>query len=104
MVVLVFALNYPIAEFLHPQSIDWDANNFCRYNIYAVVIALFAYISSLEYTKFSNMVLTIGIAFCLSDVIDRIIFNEPLFKLISDTIMILSTTIIAIYKYVRNRS
>lgn len=99
--VLIFALNYQIAEFIHPESIDWDANNFCRYNLYAVIIALFAYISTLEITKFSTMVLTIGIGFCLSDVLDRMLFNETHFKLIGDTIMILSTTIIAVYKYVR---
>ena len=99
LAVLLFALNYPIAEFLHPQNIDWDANNFCRYNIYAVLIALFAYISSLEYTKFSKMVLTIGLGFCLSDVVDRLLFNETNFKLIGDSIMILTTTTIAIWKY-----
>lgn len=97
--VLIFALNYQIAEFIHPESIDWDANNFCRYDIYAIVIALFAIINTFEFTKFSKMILTIGVGFCISDVMDRLLFKETNFKLIGDTIMILSTTIIAIWKY-----
>ncbi|WP_298838835.1 hypothetical protein [uncultured Clostridium sp.] len=102
--VLLFALNYNIANYILPYSINYDGCTAIRYNIYALVIALFSICSLLEQTKFSKMILTIGIGFCVSDVIDRFIFNETDFKLIGDSIMILATIITALYKYVNSGS
>jgi len=98
LAVSLFALNYPIADYILPYSVDYDGCTAVRFNIYALSILCFAICSKLSHTTFSKTILTIGIGFCASDCIDRFIFNETHFKKLADTIMILTTTIFAIWK------
>lgn len=73
--VLLFSLNYPIAEYLSPQSLDWDKNIYTRFDIYALIMALYCCLTQVKHNKYSKFILSIGLGFCIGDVLDRFVFH-----------------------------
>lgn len=102
LVVLLFLLNYPIAEWLAPWNKDPDQNLSIRFNEYALIICGVFLISQNKQTRFSTAVLQIGVGLCLGDVLDRFIFDVTNFQW-NDVLTIIISVSTSYYKnyYVR---
>lgn len=96
LAVSLFALNYPIADYILPYSVDYDGCTAVRLNIYALSILCYAICSKLIQTKFSKMMLTMGIGFSMSDCIDRFYYKDANFHLGADITMVIITGLFAI--------
>lgn len=108
MTVLLFCLNYPIAEYLSPQDINWDKNVYTRFDIYALIMMLYCVLSHVKHNEYSKFILFIGLGFCIGDVVDRFIFRNADFH-ISDILGMLLSLYISYKKeihayYVSRRS
>lgn len=74
--VLLFCFNYPISEYLSPQDVDWDKNIYTRFDIYALIMMMYCGLSQVNHNKYSKFILSIGLGFCIGDVIDRFGFHH----------------------------
>lgn len=94
--VLLFCFNYQICCIVHPFNIDawWSL----KQNIYNSIIAICFYLAGMKATGFNKLILEIGIGFCVSNCIDRLLFNVTTFEF-ADIVMISATLIISTYRY-----
>jgi len=99
LAVALFALNYPIADHILSYSVDHDGCTAIRFSIYALSILSYAICSKLEQTKFSKMMLTIGIGFSVSDCVDRFYYKDANFHLVADITMVVITGLFAVLEY-----
>lgn len=97
--VLLFALNYPIAEYLAPWDVSPDVNLGVRFNIYALVIASCFILTSVKHTKWSKLILSIGIGLCIGDVSDRYIFDITKFQW-NDIVVLVSSIFFSFKKHI----
>lgn len=96
--VLAFIFNYLIAEALYPWDENPDSNLAARFNIYALILLAGFSINLMDHTRFSKFVISIGIGLCISDVLDRFVFDNTSFQW-NDITMIILTLITSYYKY-----
>jgi hypothetical protein len=104
LALLLFLANYPLAEYLYPQNIQYDSNISFRFNEYAIIIMFTLLAAKNTQSRFSGFMLSMLIGLSVSDVVDRLWFNITDFRW-NDLLMILATIYFS-YKdnYVRNRS
>lgn len=102
--VVLFILNYPIAEYLAPWDINPDNNLAVRFNIYAIIMLICSILTIMEHNKWSRFFVSILIGLCIGDVLDRFFFDCTVFMW-NDIIMIIITILTSFYKhvYVRQR-
>lgn len=100
-VVLLFVSNKYICDFFYTDLTEWWT---LRLNLYAVLFGLVLIISTMDgKSTFISFVLSIGVGFSISDIVDRLYFNINVFQP-NDIIMIFLTVIISyITYYVRRK-
>ncbi len=101
IVLILFVGNYKICDYFY--STDIESWWILRTKIYSIMFVLFWQMAIFETKGIARLILSIGLGFSFSDVIDRIIFNNTNFTR-SDIFMILITITFANIDYVRNRS
>lgn len=97
--VLLFGLNYPIAEFLAPWDIDPDKNLSIRFNIYAMVMVFCFILTMAKLSPWCKFILSIGIGICVSDVLDRFVFDVTIFQW-NDIVMLVLTILLSYKKHI----
>lgn len=101
--VLLFVCNKYICDYVCGDE-DLTTWWTLRLNLYAVLIGLVFIISTINIsTKFIGFVLSVGVGFCISDIIDRLYFDINKFTA-HDIIMIIITIALSYYNtYVRRK-
>lgn len=89
---------YPLAFEDNEQAIKFTDLRYALYAIFGIMCYIIAELKYDKYPKITKFVLDIGIGFCVSDIIDRFIFNIYTFQK-EDIIMIFITISIATYYY-----
>lgn len=94
LAVCLFCLNYQICELVYSDNIDkwWGL----KQNIYNVIIAICFYLSKNKTQGLLKFVLDVGMGFCVSNCIDRIVFDVTTFTH-EDVFMIVLTILISYY-------
>ena len=98
--IILFISSYQICDFFYYNDEIKDLKKWwsLRSNIYAIIVMIIFYASLINAKGFLKLILSIGVGFCFSDVIDRLFFNSLEFDY-KDIIMIILTICISIYKY-----
>lgn len=99
LAVCLFVSNKHICDLVHGDDLDnwWPL----RMNLYAVLFALIFIISNIDgKNKFINFIISIGIGFAISDVIDRIYFDINTFTT-EDIVMIVIIIALSYYTHVK---
>ena len=88
LTIILFCFNYQICEYLYPKDLKlwWGLKS----NIYAVIVALTFYSSSIDTKGVVKLILSIGVGLAVSNVIDKVFFNVLDFRY-NDIIMIVLT-------------
>lgn len=108
--VILFILNYPICDLFYPgeDELSIDKWNMLNVDIDRLVIVLAflnleLYIQYLEINKWYKFFVYLGVGFTSADVIDRWIFHQRKFILITDCIMIILVLIYGYRKHLKNK-
>lgn len=96
LTVLLFTANFQLCELFYRNDIEswWD----CRNNISALAYTCALISFNSERTKINLFLMSVGVGFSISDVIDRMVFSCTEFTF-SDLLMI---TITIYYSYKNN--
>jgi hypothetical protein len=103
LAILLFVLNYQICDyFYYNEEIKdikkwWDLKS----NIYAVIMVFIFYGSILGSKGQLRFILSLGLGFCVSNVIDKVFFNVLEFRY-NDTLMIILTICASLLDYLQN--
>tara|TARA_R110000796_G_C14191555_1_gene390569 strand:- start:69 stop:422 length:354 start_codon:yes stop_codon:yes gene_type:complete len=102
--IILFLSNYQICDFFYYNNEIKDIQKWwgLRSNITSITIMLVFYASLIDSKGVLKLILSIGVGFCFSDVIDRIFFSILDFNY-KDTLMIILTICISLYKYLDER-
>ncbi len=100
IVVLLFPFNYLICDLIYDWNEHWDKNLSLRFNIYSIMFLILFILAKNDKTNFSNFILSIGIGFSLSDVVDRCFFDKTVFDW-KDILMIVLTLFFSYKNYDR---
>ena len=94
--LLLFIANYPLAEYLYPQNIQYDENIAFRFNEYALIIMFTLLAAKNVQSRFSGFMLSMLIGLSVSDMVDRLWFDITCFRL--NDLLMLAVTIFLSYK------
>ena len=103
LAILLFVLNYQICDyFYYNEEIKdikkwWDLKS----NIYAVIMVFVFYSSILGAKGKLRFILSLGVGFCISNVIDKVFFNVLEFRY-NDIFMIVLTICASLLDYLQN--
>ena len=104
LAILLFSFNYNICNFFYYNNEVKDLYKWwdLKSNIYAVIMALMFYASSIGEKGKLKFILNIGIGFTISNVIDKVYFNVLVFNE-NDIIMIILTVCFAVLGFLKDR-
>ena len=102
--IILFVSSYKICDFFYYNDDVKDLNKWwdLKSNIYAVIMSLIFYASSIKSKGFLKFILNIGVGFAISNVIDKIFFNVLVFNE-NDIIMIILTVCFSVLNYLKDR-
>tara|TARA_R110000764_G_C10960662_1_gene378184 strand:+ start:170 stop:529 length:360 start_codon:yes stop_codon:yes gene_type:complete len=101
--ILLFVLSYSICDLFYYNEEIKDIKKWwnLRSNIYAIIIMLVFYASLIGTKGALKLILSVGVGFCISNVIDKVFFDVLRFNY-KDIIMIILTICISTYNYLSN--
>ena len=100
LAILLFVSNYQICDLFYYNEDFKDIKKWwcLRSNISAVIMMLIFYASLIKTKGVLRLILSIGLGFCVSNVIDKVFFNVLSFNY-NDIIMIILTFCLSFYRY-----
>jgi hypothetical protein len=103
LAILLFSFSYNICNYFYYNDEIKDISKWwgLKSNIYAVIMMLIFYASLINTKGVLKLILSIGVGFCVSNVIDKVFFNVLQFNY-NDIIMIILTLCISFYQYLQN--
>lgn len=101
--ILLFVFNYQICDYFYYVDGVLDRKGWwsLKSNIYAVIIGLVFLASHIEARGVKRLILSVGIGFTISNVIDKCFFNVLEFRY-NDIIMIIITIAFALIDFLKN--
>jgi hypothetical protein len=98
--ILLFVFNYDICDLFYPTDSKMDIRGwwFLKSNIYAVIVALSFLAANIGQKGILRFILSIGIGFAISNVIDKWYFDVREFTT-ADIYMIIVTVLISGYDW-----
>lgn len=103
LAIFLFVSNYQICDYYYYNDEIQDLNKWwdLKCNIYAIII-MFVFLASLINSKgFLKFILSIGVGFCISNVIDKVFFNVLEFRY-NDILMIILTFCFSYLDFLKN--
>lgn len=102
LAILLFVSSYSICDYFYYNDDIKDIGKWwgLKSNIYAIIIALTFYASSINVKGVSRLVLNIGVGMALSNVIDKCFFNVLDFNY-NDIIMVMLTVLLSTLNYLK---
>lgn len=103
LAILLFCFNYQICDFFYYNDEVKDIKKWwgLKSNIYAIIMMLIFYASLINSKGVLRFILSIGIGFAMSNVIDKVFFNVLEFRY-NDIVMIILTICFASLDYFKN--
>lgn len=99
--IVIFAFNFKICEFFyHNDLTSWW---FLKSDLLAISFCLALLASRVRTSGMTRIVISLGVGWSISDVIDRVCFNVRYFTWV-DMVMIVLTIIYASYEYYKYRN
>lgn len=104
LAILLFCFNYQICDYFYYNDNVKDLKKWwgLKSNIYAVIMGIIFYASSINTKGILRLVLNIGIGLTVSNVIDKVLFNVLVFTY-NDIIMIILTLCFSFINYFKNK-
>lgn len=104
LAVILFVSNYQICDFFYYNDEIKDLKKWwgLKSNIYAIILMIVFYASSIKQKGILKLVLNIGVGFTISNVIDKVFFNVLEFRY-NDVIMIILTLCFALLDYLKEK-
>ena len=102
--IILIVCNYSICDYFYYNDEIKNIKNWWKLKsiIYGIIIMLLFYASRINTKGLLKFVLSVGLGFCISNVIDKVFFNVLEFRY-NDIIMIILTFCFATLDYLKNR-
>lgn len=102
LIIILFVSSYNICDYFYYNDEVKDVKLWwgLKSNIYAIIIALTFYASSINVKGVLRLVLNIGVGLAISNVIDKCFFNVLEFRY-NDILMIILTVSFAVLDYLK---